>query len=189
MSLLYVDACIRKDSRTRKLAEYLLSKIGKDYKKIGLANSKISYIDEEYLQKRDAYIRQGNFDDPMFGYAKEFAKADEIVIAAPYWDLSFCSLLKIFVEHVNVLRLVFDYSANGEIVSLCKAKKLYYVTTKGGFGGDDFGYEYIKMLCKTFYGIKDVVLIKAEGLDSGLEPEKVLNQAKVEMERVLESGC
>ncbi|MBE6445594.1 MAG: ACP phosphodiesterase [Alphaproteobacteria bacterium] len=184
MVLLYIDACIRKESRTRSLAKYLLNKIGKDYKEIGLANSKISYIDEEYLQKRDTFIRQGNFDDPMFDYAKEFAKADEIVIAAPYWDLSFCSLLKIFVEHINVLRLVFDYSAKGEIESLCRAKKLYYVTTKGGFGGDDFGYEYIKMLCKTFYGIKDVILIKAEGLDSGLDQEDVLGRAKAEIDKL-----
>ncbi len=31
----------------------------------------------------------------MFLYAKDFAESDIIVIAAPYWDLSFPSILKV----------------------------------------------------------------------------------------------
>ena len=112
--------------------------------------------------------------------------ADVIVVAAPYWDLSFPSILKVFFEHINVLKLVFDYSDKGEIVSLCKAKKLYYITTKGGFGPDDFGFRYIEALSKTFYGIKDIALIKAESLDIyGNNVEDILAKAKEDIDKVV----
>ena len=51
-------------------------------------------------------------DEKSYLYAKDFAEADVIVVAAPYWDLSFPSILKVFFEHINVLKLVFDYSDN-----------------------------------------------------------------------------
>jgi FMN-dependent NADH-azoreductase len=81
--------------------------------------------------------------------------------------------------------LVFDYSDKGEIVSLCKAKKLYYITIKGGYGPDDFGFRYIEALSKTFYGIRDVVLIKAEGLDIyGNNVEDILAKAKEDIDKL-----
>lgn len=165
MKVLYINSCIRKHSRTKTLADFLLKKIGGETREIVLSEEKIAPIDNDFLQKRDKLIADCNFNDGIFSYAKDFAAADIIVIAAPYWDLSFPSILKVFFEHINVLKLVFDYSDKGETVSLCKAKKLYYVTTKGGYGPDNFGFKYIEALSKTFYGIKDVVLINAEGLD------------------------
>lgn len=165
MKVLYINSCIRENSRTKTLADYLVNKIGGNVKEIVLSKEKIAPVDSAFLQKRDKLISEGNFNDEMFSYAKDFAEADVIVVAAPYWDLSFPSILKVFFEQINVLKLVFDYSDKGEIISLCNAKKLYYVTTKGGYGSDDYGFKYIEALSKTFYGIKDIVLIKAEGLD------------------------
>ena len=179
MKVLYINSCIRKQSRTKILADHLLQKMGGEIKEIVLSEEKISPIDDSFLQKRDKFVSEYNFDDEMFSFAKDFAEADVIVVAAPYWDLSFPSILKVFFEHINVLKLVFDYSDKGEIVSLCKAKKLYYVTTKGGYGPDDFGFNYIESLSKIFYGIKDVVLIKADGLDIyGNDVEGILAAAK-----------
>ncbi len=179
MKTFYINSCIRKNSRTKILADYLVNKIGGEVKEIVLTEEKIAPVDDSILQKRDKLISERNFNDKVFSYAKDFAKSDIIVVAAPYWDLSFPSMLKVFFEYINVLKVVFDYSAKGEIVSLCKAKKLYYVTTKGGYGPDDFGFKYIEALSKIFYGIKDVVLIKAEGLDVyGNNVEDILAKAK-----------
>ena len=36
-----------------------------------------------------------------------------IVIAAPYWDLSFPAVLKTYLEQINVLGVTFDYSDDG----------------------------------------------------------------------------
>ncbi len=45
-------------------------------------------------------------------------------------------------EHINVVGMTFDYSADGVPIGLCKAKKLYYITTSGGdFAPDEYGYE------------------------------------------------
>ena len=179
MKVLYINSCIRKNSRTKTLADYLVNKIGGDVKEIVLSEEKIAPVNSSFLQKRDKLISESDFNDEIFSYAKDFAKSDIIVVAAPYWDLSFPSILKVFFEQINILKLVFDYSDKGEIVSLCKAKKLYYVTTKGGYGPDDFGFKYVEALSKTFYGIKDVVLIKAEGLDIyGNNVEAILAKTK-----------
>ena len=186
MKILYINSCIRKDSRTKILAAYLLKKISGDIKEIVLSEEKIGPLDDCDLQKRDNFISENNFNDEMFLYAKDFAEADVIVVAAPYWDLSFPSILKVFFEHINVLKLVFDYSDKGDIVSLCKAKKLYYVTTKGGYGPDDFGFKYIEALSKTFYGIQDVILINAEGLDvHGNNVESILSKAKDDIDKMV----
>ena len=39
----------------------------------------------------------------MFDLAKQFAEADEVIIAAPFWDLSFPAALKQYFEQINVL--------------------------------------------------------------------------------------
>ena len=51
-------------------------------------------------------------------------------------------------------------------IGLYNAKKLYYVTTAGGdFAPEEFGFGYVKALAQNYYGIRDVELIKAVGLD------------------------
>ena len=50
----------------------------------------------------------------------------------------------------------------------------------------NFGFEYVKALAHAFYGITDVILVKAEGLDIwGNNPEEILQQAKHKVPRIL----
>ena len=165
MKILYVNTCIRKESRTKILADYLIEKLKGEVKEVDVKSLGLQPLDETALDKRSRLIAKGDFSDKMFDLAKDFASADVIVIAAPYWDLSFPTWLKLYVEHINILGLVFSFSPKGDVIPLCKAQKLYYVTTKGGYNNDNFGYEYIKSLAQNFYGIQDVKLIEAEGLD------------------------
>ena len=121
----------------------------------------------------------------MFKYAKQFASADVILISAPYWDLSFPAILKTYFENINVNGITFSYSEKGYPVSLCKAKKLIYITTSGGpIISDDFGFGYIKSLAKNFYGIADIAYIKAEGLDIfGANIQEILEKAKKDIDK------
>ena len=90
----------------------------------------------------------------------------EIVVAAPYWDLSFPAALKQYFEQINVLGITFKYSAEGTPIPLCKAKELIYVTTAGGaFVPEEFGFGYVKALAQGFYGIPDVRQVREVGLD------------------------
>jgi FMN-dependent NADH-azoreductase len=174
--VLYVNACVRSDSRTNRIAKRLLEKIGGDVKKVKLSEVSFPDTSEEFLRKRDGYIAVKNYDDPYFDLAKQFAEADTVVIAAPYWDLSFPAVLKQYIEHINVLGITFEYSPQGTPIGLCKTQKLYYVMTAGGaYVPEEFGFGYIKALAQNFYGIQDVELIKATGLDiQGNDAEEIV---------------
>lgn len=164
--ILYINACVRKDSRTRKLAEKLLIKLDKPYDLIRLEEVIFPVVNEEYLNKRDQLISKGDFQNPMFDLAQQFSRASIIVIAAPFWDLSFPAMLKQYLEQINVVGITFKYSEKGVPVGLCMADKLFYVTTAGGnYVPDEFGFGYIKALAQNYYGIQDVKKIEAVGLD------------------------
>ena len=116
--------------------------------------------------KRDLLLSRGDLQDPMFGPALQFAEAQTIVIAAPYWDLSFPAMLKQYLEQVNVVGITFKYSEEGVPIGLCRADKLFYVTTAGGYYvPEEFGFGYVKALAQNYYGIQDVRKIEAVGLD------------------------
>ena len=165
-SVLFVNACVRKGSRTKRLAENLLSKLGEPYEEICLEKIAFPLVNEEYLNKRDQLISSGNFQSPMFDLARQFSEADTIVIAAPYWDLSFPATVKQYLELINVVGITFKYSAEGIPVGLCKAGRLFYVSTAGGtYVPDTFGFGYVKALAENYYGIQYVRKIEAVGLD------------------------
>ena len=164
--ILFVNACTRKDSRTKKIADKLLAKFNDDIIEVNLYDADFPKTDETFLKWRDKCIACKDFSNSYFDFAKQFATADKIVIAAPYWDLSFPAVLKQYIEHINVLGLTFEYTDDGFPKGLCKAEQLYYVMTAGGkYVPEEFGFGYIKALANSFYGIKDVKLIKATGLD------------------------
>ena len=155
-----------RNSRTKKIADHLLSETGEQVEEIRLSEIVFPNADEDFLLKRDKLVLSGAFDDPMFSLARQFARADTVVIAAPFWDLSFPAALKQYFEQINVTGITFRYSEEGVPVGLCRASKLYYVTTAGGcFFPGEYGFGYVKALAQSFYGISDVELIKAVGLD------------------------
>ena len=130
--ILFVDVCVRGEhSRTRELAECYLK--DREFTRLALAEENIKPLDKARLEKRQKLISKGDFSDEIFKYAKQFAQADEIVIAAPYWDFSFPALLKIYIENICVVGVTFEYLSDGTSKGLCKAKKLTYITTAGGF--------------------------------------------------------
>ena len=173
--ILFVDACVRKDSRTKKLAEHLLAKLEGEVTHLALPEENLPTVDETFLAKRDGLA------DETVAYARQFAEADTIVIAAPFWDLSFPAILKQYLELVNVVGVTFRYNEQGIPEGMCKAKKLYYVTTAGGdFFPEEFGFGYVKALAQNFYGIPEVKLFKATGLDMvGADVEEILQEAKI----------
>ena len=180
---LYINCCVREESRTERLAQAVLQKLGGDFTELNLYNENLKPLDGEMLNKRTALIEQGDYSDPMFDYAKQFASADTIVIAAPYWDLSFPASLKTYSENIYVTGIVSAYNESGLPVGLCKATELYYVTTAGGPYDPTYSYGYIESLAKNFFGIPETHLVKAEMLDIiGNNAEEILNQ---EVSRIL----
>lgn len=165
MSILFINACVRKESRTKVLAKDVLSKMQGEIIEIDLATESIAPLNRDTLEERERLLNSGETNKQIFKYAKMFAQADEIVIAAPFWDLSFPSILKIFLEQISVAGITFEYR-NGRPTGLCKAKRLVYVTTAGGEIVCDFGYTYIKALANNFFAIKDTISYRATNLDA-----------------------
>ena len=171
---LFVNCCPRDSSRTERLARKLLDKLG-EFEEINPEREGLVPLDNERLNYRTALLEKGDLSDDIFKYAKQFAAADTIVIAAPFWDLSFPSILKIYIENIYVTGIVSKYDSDGTPKGLCKAKKLYYVTTAGGPYDERFSFDYLKELAESFFGIGEAVLIKAEMLDIiGNNPEEIL---------------
>lgn len=181
--ILFVNACVRAASRTKRLADALIEKINDDVCELILEDVPFPVVTEDFLKKRDTLIAMRKFDDPMFDLARQFASADRIVIAAPFWDLSFPAMLKQYLEQINVLGITFEYTPQGVPKGLCRAGRLDYVTTAGGdFFPEIFGYGYVKALAQNFYGIQDVALFKANGLDlAGADAEKIMRDAISEL--------
>lgn len=189
MNILYVNACVRKESRTNILAQYILNKLDGNIEEIKLDNIGLLPLNSDRLNERERLVKIGNYNHSMFDCAKQFAKSDIVVFATPFWDLSFPAYLKTYIENINVAGITFQYTNSGCLESLCNVKQVFYVTTSGGeLFCDDFGYEYIKTVCNVFYGVKDIKYIKAEKLDIlNSDTDKILSSAKENIDSIFSS--
>lgn len=179
--ILFINGCVRENSRTLELARAVLAKETDTIEEVRLYPDGPEGLDAEKLARRDELLAAKEYDHPMFRFARQFAEAEAIVIAAPYWDLAFPAKVRAYLEEVTVSGITFRYGENGIPQGLCKAKRLVYVTTAGGpiFENFNFGYDYVKALAQGFYGISDVSLVKAEGLDVwGADAETIMAEAK-----------
>ena len=168
-NVLFVDCCIRGEaSRTKKLADTFLSALPADCRvtRLDLMAEEFSYFKDGYFAQREQLLAAGERDHPRFRYAHQFAQADRIVIAAPFWDLSFPALLKVYIEQVSVDGITFGSTESG-LQGLCRASQLVFLTTRGGFyTGDamEMGSRYLDAL-HTFFGIGAYTCIAADGMD------------------------
>lgn len=181
MSTLFINACIKKDSKTLAVAKKLLKDKLKVASQVVLQEQKLVPLNSKTLAKRDKLLKNGQLNHKSFNLANQFANASEIIIATPFWDLAFPSLLKIYLENITVGGITFCYD-NGIPKGLCKAKKLIFITTAGGKIFDDFGFSYIKSLATNLFGIKQVEGYKVENTDVlCLDSTTVLQQEIIKM--------
>lgn len=184
-NILFINACVRPESRTLRLARRVLERLDGHVEEVNLEREKLSPLDLPRLEKREALIREGSFFDPMFRYARQYAGADVIVLAAPFWDLSYPATVKIYYENVMVSGVSFRYTPEGIPVGLCRARKFIYVTTAGGpMPSPSCGLDYVKALNDNFLGIPETVCFYADNLDIvGVQPEQILAKAMEEIDR------
>ncbi len=187
--ILFVNACVRASSRTKRLADRLLAGLGGPVREVRPGEMSFPKADAAFLARRDECIQRGDYSDPLFGPARDFAAAEEIVLAAPYWDLSFPSSVKAYLEQITVTGLTFSYGEDGRPVSHCRAKRLYYVMTAGGpILPPNHGYAYVRDLAGTFFGVPEVPLFSAELLDvEGMDVEARLREAEGRIDDFLRS--
>ena len=187
-NLLFINSCVRGErSRTLKLARRFLAGYQKAHPDTvitqrDLCAERLQPQYPEILAERDALWNAGKLDQPMFEPARQFAAADKIVVAAPFWDLCFPAVLKIYLERVTVADITFGYDEQGAMVGKCRASKLLYITTRGGnYAGTELemGTPIMKALC-TMYGIPELLTLAAEGLDDVRQDGAALLNAALE---------
>ena len=168
-NVLFVDCLIRKDdSRTKIVADELINNLDPEYKitHLNLMEEDLKPLVGKFFDDRQVLLEQNNREHPRFRYAHQIADADLVIIAAPFWDLSFPALLKIYIENCSVDGITFMSDETG-LHGLCKADNLVYVTTRGGIYKDSNWAQdvtYLKCI-QEFFGFKDFKYIAADGMD------------------------
>lgn len=168
--LLFLNACIdRERSRTLRIARAAVSLLedrGYETEEIVLEDEYVLPMTTEILGKRNTLLKEGRYDNPMFSNARTFKDADRIIIAAPFWDFGFPSVLKTYLESVSCPGITYRYTPEGELIGLCRAERITYITTRGGFVSDekDLGFATIGEL-GNYFGIPEVDCISANAMD------------------------
>ena len=186
-NILFLNACPRPHSRTRELAQYVLDKLEGQAAEVRLYNEKITPLDMAGMAERERAVKEGDWDAPILRYARQFAAADTIVVAAPYWDLLFPAVVRAYFEAVTVTGVTFRYTPEGFPQGMCRAKKLIYITTAGGpIGEYNLGFDYVKALAALYYGIPEVKCFRAEFLDIiGADVPAIMAKAKAAVDNQL----
>lgn len=178
--VLFVDCCVRREqSRTRKVAQAFLEALDP-------ARFRVTTVDPEregmqpllgeYFAAREELLARGALDHPRFRFARQFAAADLVVIAAPFWDLSFPAILKIYLENISVDGITFA-AEEGKLHGLCRGSHLIFITTRGGCFRDsplEQGSRYLEAL-KEFFGFGAYACVAGDGMDVG-DPAPVLQR-------------
>ena len=127
--MVVIDACIRgEESRTRRIAEPIVGALAKRYEitRFDLTKMDIAPLTPQTYAQRMA----GDVPEWAVEAAKALAEADRIVVAAPFWDMSFPAVVKTFFEHTSLFDITF--TDNGRTcVGKCKCEKVMYITTRG----------------------------------------------------------
>ena len=164
-TLIFIDACMRAGSRTRRIARPIISELSKKYsvETVDLTKNIYPVADNYTLEDRN----QGVVPAEHVDLAMRLASADRIVIAAPFWDMSFPSALKVFFENMSLFGITFNTNEK-ECYGLCKAEKVMYITSRGMniSTGDPLeqGNPYIKAISH-LWGWGELNVVAAQNID------------------------
>ena len=175
--LIIIDSCMREESRTRVIlgaAREVLS-ARYDIETIDVNATGLPPVTPEVLKERTL----GRVPEEALSIADRIAKADRLVIAAPFWDMSFPAVLKAFFENMSLYNVTFTDDGT-TCTGLCKCRKVLYITTRGMDipTGDfrDQGSSYLKAL-SSLWGLGEVITVAAWNLDY-MPAEKVAGKVR-----------
>ena len=191
--LLVIDCTMRENSRTRRMLESFLKGVNTDrfaIEIIKLPELGLKPLDGDMAEHRALLLKARKTDDPMFDLAKQFVSADVLVFAAPYWDMSFPAMLKIYIENICVEGITFTVTETG-FAGLAKADTAIFLTARGGFTAtgsmDDQATPYLNAVGRLL-GYGDVTAVSAHGQDiDGFDSESVLKEACAQAQKLAET--
>ena len=179
--ILFINSCYNYEkSRTLYLAKKIFEKFDIDskfdFEEVKLKDLHLLPISEEKLKIRFDLTNKHLFDMDMLSYSKKILSADIVVIAAPFYDFSYPSILKLFIENISMPNLMYSYTKDG-FEGYAGGRKFIYITTRGSElpDSEDFGYLNLDRMFKLF-GFKESQLIAFGGTDFYDDPYKRIDE-------------
>ncbi|RXR25167.1 FMN-dependent NADH-azoreductase [Sphingobium fluviale] len=147
MRLLHVDSSITSgNSVSRQLTARLTRRYATEAFDVSvvyrdLARSPLHHLSPAYLQAQ--FAEPGQHSAPLeedlsvsSEVLEEFLAADTVVVGAPMYNFTIPSQLKAWIDRLAVAGKTFRYTETGS-VGLVEGKKLFIVSTRGGFYGPE----------------------------------------------------
>jgi FMN-dependent NADH-azoreductase len=171
--LIVIDSCMRAESRTKLILDAAVAELSKRYEveiidvnSVGLPPlDNVTYVDQR---------ENGNIPPLAVEIARKVAACDRLVVAAPFWDMSFPAILKSFFENISLFDITF--TDDGTTCSgLCKCEKVLYITTRGMDikTGDPLEQGSLYLTALSFlWGLGEVITVAATNMDY-LSPEEL----------------
>ena len=178
--LIVIDSCMREGSRTRRILRAAMEVLSGRYdvETVDVNALALPPVTPETLAERSS----GVVPEETVAVARRIASADRLVIAAPFWDMSFPAALKAFFENMSLFGVTF--TDNGRTCEgLCRCRRVMYITTRGmdieTGSARDQGSSYIGAL-SSLWGLGEVITVAAWNLDylQGEELEKKLGDTE-----------
>jgi len=180
MKLLHVDASILgQSSVSRQLSAAVVERLRQSYPDLAvtyydLGAEPLGHLTASHL----AAARNAAADGPSLQQdvargqqaLDDFLSADMVVVGAPMYNFSISSQLKAWIDRLAVAGKTFRYTEQGA-QGLATGKKVIVASSRGGFYGPetstasfDHQESYLRDIFG-FFGITDIVFVRAEGLN------------------------
>jgi len=195
-NVLYIKSSPRGDeSFSTKLAEELIKKIEDKYgelyiTKLDFAQRPPSHLSGQHLGAIFTPVEHQSDEQKdclkeSDTYVEQLKANDTIIISYPVWNFLVPSCLKAWIDQIVRTGVTFHY--NGHVPEgLITGKKVYLVLARGGMYPDvfdnnidslyDFSIQYMQTVL-SYIGMKDVVVIKADGLAMPDVKDKAMEKA------------
>ena len=167
MKIAVIDSTIREESRTRKILNNVLKSFDESLFKVYNIND----YDLEVTNSHN--FDKKNSEEQFFKIAKEIASYDGLVIAAPFWDMTYPAELKVFIEKLSIFEVMFIDDGK-TCIGISKNKFMLFLTTRGmnieTYSELDGASFSLKALCK-LWGIPRFECVGAHNMDYLSEDE------------------
>lgn len=122
----------------------------------------------------------------------QWKQADLILIMMPLHNFNVVTKLKTYIDDIFIAKQTFKYTADGSVGLLDGHQQVVYVQSSGSdyehdlrYVNADFAPHYLRTILN-FMGIKDMTLIRAEGLDlAGSDKPAIVAQTQRELDAYL----
>lgn len=188
MKVLHIDSSIMGGaSVSRQLSQAIVAQLtakhaGAQVDYLDLAQQPIPHLTAEILMGQDA--EQAALGEKIL---QQYLDADVVVVGAAMYNFGLSSALKAWIDRISVAGKTFKYTENGP-VGLAGNKKAYIASSRGGVYGADSPADFQEGLLQTvfgFTGVRDVEIIRAEGVNMGVElKDKALADAMAQIQTI-----